>query len=139
MELYTFNIEAPVTDKSKPFYYANRESLVFRSPIKYTFYIDFEDNILQCEIIYKKVDREGNSKPSYFLFVHPKTTPLKDVKREIVYSQTSSPLPNYRRKLTKATSNIERKIQTFFAKDKVFYSDNETGEIMRNYLMWCKG
>ena len=107
--------------------------------IKYTFYIDFEDNILQCEIIYKKVDREGNSKPSYFLFVHPKTTPLKDVKREIVYSQTANPLPNYRRRLTKATSNIERKIQTFFAKDKVFYSDNETGEIMRNYLMWCKG
>lgn len=106
--------------------------------VKYTFYIDFEDNILQCEIIYKKVDREGNKKPSYFLFIHPKTTPLKDVKKEIIYSQTPSPLPNYRRKLTKATSIIERKIQSFFVKDKVFYSDNETGEVMRNYLAWCK-
>ena len=38
----------------------------------------------------------------------------------------------------KATSNIERKIQRFFAKDKVFYSDNETGEVMRNYLLWCQ-
>lgn len=107
--------------------------------IKYTFYIDFEGSILQCEIIHKKKDREGNNKPTYFLFVHPKTTPIKNDDKNVIYSQTPSPLPNYRRKLTKATTLTERKIQQFFIKDKVFYSDNETGEVMRNYLLWCKG
>lgn len=106
--------------------------------IKYTFYIVFEGNTLQCEIIYKKVDKDENPKPCYFLFIHQKTTPIKDDHKTLIYTQESNPLPNYRRKITRATTNIERKIQQFFVKDKVFYSDNETGEIMRNYLMWCK-
>ena len=106
--------------------------------IKYTFFIIYEDNILQCEVIYKSETKEGEKKPSYFLFIHPKTTPIKEDHKGLVYSQISNPSPNYRRKITKATSLIERKIQTFFAKDKVFDSDNETGEIMRNYLLWCK-
>ena len=106
--------------------------------IKYTFYIEFESELLEGNIIYKAVDRDGNKKPTYFLFIHPKTTPIKDDNRNLVYSQDANAKPNYRRKITKATSTIERKIQSFFAKDKVFYSDNDTGEIMRNYLAWCK-
>lgn len=106
--------------------------------IKFTFYIEFEGTTLQCEIIHKKTDREGNNKPCYFLFIHPKTTPIKQEDKPLIYSQTVNPLPNYRRKITKASSMIEKKIQQFFVKDKVFYSDNETGEVLRNYLIWCK-
>lgn len=107
--------------------------------IKYTFFIDFEGAILQCEVIYKKTDKEGKKKPCYFLFVHQKTTPIKDDNKSLIYTQTPNPRPNYRCKITKATSKLERRLQSFFVKDKVFYSDNETGEIMRNYLLWCKG
>ena len=106
--------------------------------IKYMFFIEFEGSILQCEIIYKEKNKKDEQKPTYFLFIHQKTTPIKEDNRNLVYSQTANPLPNYRRRITKATTMIERKIQQFFAKDKVFYSDNETGEIMRNYLLWCK-
>ena len=106
--------------------------------IRYTFYIEFESELLEGNIIYKAVDREGNKKPTYFLFIHPKTTPIKENNRNLVYSQDANAKPNYRRKITKATSTIEKKIQSFFAKDKVFYSDNETGEVMRNYIAWCK-
>ena len=106
--------------------------------IKYMFFIEFEGSILQCEVIYKEKDINDKVNPCYFLFVHQKTTPIKEGEKTLIYSQTPNPLPNYRRRLTKATTNIERKIQRFFAKDKVFYSDNETGEIMRNYLIWCQ-
>ena len=106
--------------------------------IKYMFFIEFEGSILQCEVIYKDKDINDKVNPCYFLFVHQKTTPIKEGEKTLIYSQTPNPLPNYRRRITKATSNIERKIQRFFAKDKVFYSDNETGEIMRNYLLWCQ-
>ena len=40
MDLHTFNIEAPITNKKKPFYYKERESLVFRNEIRYNFYIE---------------------------------------------------------------------------------------------------
>ena len=46
--------------------------------VKYTFFICFEGNILQGDIIYKKVDKDDKPNPSYFLFIHPKTTPIKD-------------------------------------------------------------
>lgn len=107
--------------------------------IKYQFFIDFEGYILHCEIIYKKTDKNGKNNPCYFLFVHQKTTPIKEDEKAIIYTQTPNPKPNYRCRLTRATSRIEKRILQFFFKDKVFYSDNETGEVMRNYLLWCKG
>ena len=34
--------------------------------------------------------------------------------------------------------DIEKKIAIFYTRDKVYYQDNEVGEIVRNYLQWCK-
>lgn len=106
--------------------------------IKYIFFVEFEETILQCEVIRKTETLEGKKIPSEFLFIHPKTTAIKDYNKNIVYSQNPSPYPNYRRRLTNATTKIEKRIRNFFVKEKVFYSDNETGEVMRNYLLWCK-
>ena len=46
-------------------------------------------------------------------------------------------LKYWKRKINKPTNKIEKKIAEHFIKDKVFYSDNEVGEIVRNYLLWC--
>lgn len=107
-------------------------------PVKYTpkevlftYYIIFSGDTLQCEII-----RHDNL---YFTFIHRKTTPIRDTETELIYTPDYSPLPNYRRKITSPSSPQERKIAEHYAKDKVFYSDNEVGEIVRNYLIWCKG
>ena len=99
--------------------------------IKFIYFIIFDDDILQCEIV--MTDKEN------FTFIHPKTTELKNPEKEIIYSQEYNPLPNYHRKLTKPRSNLEKKIAWYFATDNVFYSDNETGEIVRNYLKWSDG
>ena len=50
----------------------------------------------------------------------------------------SSPKMNYRKKINKPTTKLEKNIYTFFIRDKVFYQDNDVGEVVRNYLMWCK-
>ena len=121
-----------------PHYPSDDYSSPIPKEILYIFYIEFEGSLLQCEIINKTKNKAGEDKPCIFLFIHPKTTPLKEDNINLVYSQTPNPKPNYRRTITRATNNLERKIQQFFARDKVFYSDNETGEIMRNYLAWCK-
>ena len=97
--------------------------------ILFTYFIEFSGDTLQCEIVLHD--------DLYFTFVHRKTTPLKEPETDLIYSPEFSPRPNWRRKITKPTSDIERKIADFYLKDKVFYSDNEVGEIVRNYLMWC--
>ena len=43
--------------------------------------------------------------------------------------------PNYKRKLLSTATYIEAQVTKYFATDKVFYQNNEVGEIVRNYLM----
>lgn len=99
------------------------------SDILFTYFIEFDGDMLQCEIV--QVDE------STFTFIHRKTTPLKNVDSDLIFTSEYSPKPNYRRRINKPRTDIERKISEFFITDKVFYQDNETGEIVRNYLQWC--
>ena len=98
--------------------------------ILFTFFILYESEILQCEIVMKD--------DLFFMFVHRKTTPLKDEMNDLIYCQDYNVRPNYRRNILKSNSKLEVRIADLFKRDKVFYQDNEVGEIMRNYLQWCK-
>lgn len=40
MELYAFDVEAPVTNTKKPFYDKRRNFLYFRNSIKYKYYVE---------------------------------------------------------------------------------------------------
>ena len=97
--------------------------------IIYKYFIEFNDELLQCEIIQKD--------NTIITYVHRKTTPLKDTNNDLIYSPNYNPAPNWKRKITKVITPTDRKIASFFVKDKVFYQDNEVGEIVRNYLQWC--
>ena len=105
-------------------------------PIKYkpneilfTYFISFNGELLQCEIICHE--------NKYFTFIHRKTTELKDTDNDLIYSPDFDPRPNWKRKITKPVTDLEKKIASFYVNDKVFYQDNEVGEIIRNYLIWC--
>ena len=104
-------------------------------PVKYkpkdiifNYFIVFSGDILHAEII--------SVENLIFTFIHRKTTPL-NYDTDFIYTTDYSPRPNIHRNITKPRTEIERKITEFFLKDKVFYSDNEVGEIVRNYLLWC--
>jgi len=97
--------------------------------ILFTYFIEFDRDLLQCEVV--QVD------DVCFTFIHRKTTPLKHPDTDLIYTTKYDARPNYRRKLTKPRLDIERKIIEFYATDKIFYQDNEVGEIVRNYLLWC--
>ena len=103
--------------------------------IIYKYYIEFDGELLQCEII-NVIDEDKND--LLFTYIHRKTTEIKDDGYSLVYSQTSSPKSNYRKKITKPVTDLEKRIVSFFVRDKVFYQSNEIGEIVRNYLEWCK-
>lgn len=105
-------------------------------PVKYkpkhvlfTYFIDFAGDLLQCEV----VSCDGLD----FTFIHRKTTPIKYPDSDIIYCQDFNVKPNYRRKITFPVDNLDRKIGEYYKRDKIFYQDNEVGEIVRNYLMWC--
>ena len=97
--------------------------------VLFTYFIAFAGDILQCEIV--------QHEDLYFTFVHRKTTEFKDTDHDLIYTTDYDPRPNFKRKINKPRTDIEKKIAEFYTKDKIFYADNETGEIMRNYLIWC--
>lgn len=95
--------------------------------VLFVYYIKFNDTILQGNII--QVGDEN------FTYIHYKTTPIKDEKNSLIYSLEMNGRPNYKRKLISNASYIEAQVARYFATDKVFYQDNEVGEIVRNYLL----
>ena len=109
--------------------------------ILYTFFIIFERNTLECNVveleertITDSITNEKKILPCVrFIFIHPKTTPIKD-EHALIYTIEANVRPNYRRRIDKPLSKVEKRILYYFARDKVFYSDNEVGEIVRNYM-----
>ena len=101
-----------------------------RNNVVFTFYINFDDNLLQCEVV---------SLPDcHFIFIHEKTTPIKDDNKEIIFTDVFDPRPNFFRNMMKPSTPVGRRIAEYFRTDKVFYQDNEVGEIVRNYIQYCR-
>lgn len=96
--------------------------------IQFIYFVEFDGDLLQCEIVLKD--------DLFFTFVHRKTTPIKDQARDIIFSPDVDARPNHFRRITKPTNDLTNRIADFYRRDKVFYADNEVGEIMRNYLQW---
>lgn len=97
-----------------------------RKNIKFIFFIEFSDEMLQCEVV-----MYGNYN---FIFIHRKNTPLKNPEKDLVFSMRYDPRPNYVRGLGKSGLKSVRMIGKYFKEDKVFYQDNEVGEVVRNFL-----
>lgn len=96
--------------------------------IYFVYYIQFNGDTLQCEIV--RTDGED------FTFIHPKTTEIKE-DSPLIFTPDYHAEPNYIRKITKPRNALERAIAEYYIKDKIFYADNETGEVVRNYLLFC--
>lgn len=96
--------------------------------VMFNFFITFDDAILHGEIIVTDTD--------YFLFVHPKTTPIKDENEDIVYTNEPNEKWNYRVGIRNQTDQLSITIGRLISENRVFYSDNEAGEVLRNYIMW---
>ena len=70
-------------------------------------------------------------------YIHEKTTPIKNEDKDISCSPEHDPRPNWFRNIRRPRCKIDKRISYFFSAEKVFYQDNEIGEIVRNYLQWC--
>ena len=99
----------------------------FKQHVIYSYFIDFNNELLQCDIVCK--DDE------VFTFIHRKTGKIKYPEEDLVFSLMDSPRLNHRKYINQPFDKLGKKIYYFFQINKVFYQDNEIGELVRNYLM----
>lgn len=106
-------------------------------PVKYkpknvlfTYFIEHEEQLFQCNIIL--VDN------NLFTYIHRKTTEIKNLDKDLIYTLEYNSKMNYNRNILKPRNKLEQKIKEFFIYDKVYYQDNEVGEVINNYLKECK-
>lgn len=98
--------------------------------IVFTFFVCFNDQILQNEVL--------EFDDCSFIYCHRKTTPIKHPEEDLIFSEEYNPLPNHIRNIRRSDNKAARKIGEYFRNNKVFYQDNDVGEVMRNYLQFCK-
>lgn len=98
--------------------------------VVFTFFIDFAGELLRGDVI----TRENTE---FIMFV-PKTTELKYPDEELVFSDKFDSRMNWRRRITRPVTRAEKAILNLLRMEKVYYSDNECGEVVRTYLQWCQ-
>lgn len=92
------------------------------------FFVQFDEELLHGEII--------SLETGPFIFIHKKTTPIKEENTDIVYTTNPDVRWNYRMCLTKHSDTLSIFILKCLRENKIFYSTNEVGETFRNYIMW---
>lgn len=97
--------------------------------IKYKFYIVFEDHNIVGNLVYKNADT--------FLFFHEKTTPLKELKSDLIYKIEPDPRANVFQSIKKNYNPICHRIGLLMSAGKAFYQNNDVGDIVHNYLLAC--
>lgn len=98
--------------------------------IMFEYFIEYDNQILHAEIVCK----DG----CLFTFIHPKTTPIQDEKKDLIYSPEKKPYPNWTHNILRPVNKLQKRVLDIFRQGKIFYLDNETGEVMRNYLQYCQ-
>lgn len=98
--------------------------------IIFTYFIDFNDGLFQCEVI--------NKDANVFTYIHEKTTPIKNPDKDIIYTLDYNPKINYNSNILKPLNEYQNKITWFFTHDRVYYQNNEVGDAINNYLKICK-
>lgn len=98
--------------------------------ILFTYFIVFNDETFQCEVIDKD--------PYYFTYIHRKTTPIKDTENDLIYTADYVPKMNYNRNILKPITKLQQRLKWFFTTDRVYYQNNSIGDSVNNYIKLCK-
>ena len=96
----------------------------------FKYFICFNDQILQAEVI--------ELEDCCFTYIHRKTGDIRHPDEDLVYSLEYDPRPNHIRNLIKSDNKTSRKVLHFFKDERVYYQDNDVGELVRNYLLFCQ-
>ena len=97
--------------------------------VDFSFFVKYKNDLVQCDWIDKG---DWN-----FIFVHKKTTPIKYIDDDIVFSLEATPRANWIPNLMKSKSLISKAVYDMIIEGKVFFQDNVCGETFSKYLESC--
>ena len=109
---------------------------IFPEDIKYRFYISFGEAMLCGEII-NPIDKAHRT--DLFIFIHPQTKDIEIDDLTPVYGQGFSSSICHVKYLTDCPTELHKLIRSLIVKRAVCFSDNETGEIFRNWMIEEQG
>lgn len=98
--------------------------------VMYRFFVEFSGDTLEGEVV--------STDSGSFIFYHRYTRELPEDCDKLVYTQNPSARWNVEYNMMKPMTKPGASVARYMKYKKAFYSDNEVGEIVRNYLMWCK-
>lgn len=101
------------------------------SDIMFLFFIVFNNEIVQCEVVQ---DNTG-----IFVFLHKKTTELKENSTDLIYNLQSNVEYNKRFSFIRPVDRIDEKILYLYKANRFFYQSNDIGEIVNNFIKNSKG
>lgn len=101
-----------------------------REDIIYQFFIDFDGEMLHGKVIYKD--------EHVFAFLHRKTSVLKALPEEVIYSDKIHIEENYSPNFLKPRNKMEQKILKLYVENRFYYQDNMVGDMVDNFVNWCK-
>lgn len=101
-----------------------------RSDIRLTYYINFDDETVRCDI----VEMDGN----LITFIRPQERAIRDPEKHYIYSDIQSTKPYIFVRIDKPQDDIMKFIWSQFVNNRVFYLNNSVGNLVDNYLMWCE-
>lgn len=93
------------------------------------FFIEFNDKVYHADVVKTDLD--------VFIFVHEKTTPIKE--QSIVYSIVDNSSLWYNKNIFKPNVKLGAKIAWLIERNKIFYQNNDVGNAINNYFKICKG
>lgn len=109
---------------------------IFEDDIQLRFYIRFAENMLCCEIIHPVIKSHCND---VFIFVHPQTKDINIDDYTIMYVQDFSTCRMHVRFIKDCPTEAHKLICGLIQRKSVCFSDNDTGEIFRNWLIETQG
>lgn len=101
---------------------------LYSENIFYSFVISFNNKLYQGDLY--------NDENGIYIFIHDKTTPIKD--GTLVYSLESVPDKLYNVSVFTGGNKVLDLIKKLFLNNKVFYQDNSVGDSINNYLKGVK-
>lgn len=100
------------------------------------FYIQFAEQLLACEVVHSTMKQYCND---VFIFVHPQTKDVSVDDFTIMYVSDFSSCRMHVRYLKDQPTEGHKLIYSLIQRKAVCFSDNDTGEVFRNWLQEMQG
>ena len=100
------------------------------------FYIQFAEQLLACEVVHSTLKQYCND---VFIFVHPQTKDISIDDNTIMYVSDFSSCRMHVRFLKDQPTDGHKLIYSLIQRKAVCFSDNDTGEVFRNWLQEMQG